>query len=469
MTSSIQDDAALGRSAFRKAAFRIVPFVGLMFFINYLDRTAIGLAGPNGMNDDLALTAAQFGFASGIFFLGYILLEVPSNLGLQKFGARKWLARIMVSWGVVSVLFTWVQNYEQLWILRFVLGVAEAGFVPGAVLFLTMWFPRQYRMKALAGFYLAQPITMVLGAPLGGLLIQYGDGLFGLAGWRFMFFAVGMPAVIVGFICYFYLTDSPSQARWLTEAERNWFVRELAADTGDRARASGGHLSLRAVFRAPKVFAIAIAYFGLNYGVYSLAFFLPSIIAGFQEQFGTEFSIVERGLITAIPYVPAAFALYFWSRYSARVGFRQWHVAAPLLVAGLSIPVALYMPGPATTIAVVVLTACGVTMTFSLFWSLPTTFLTGVAAAGGFALINSIANLGGFTAPYVTGAVADATGDYRLGMILTGLTLVMSSVIVFCLRLPAAADDERPPTEPVAPLSGPTPEPRDPDTHERTT
>src|SRR3954467_829212 len=192
------------KSAIRKVAIRLVPFVALMFFINYLDRTAISFAGPNGMNKDLALNAAQFGFASGVFFIGYILLEVPSNLALHKFGARRWLARIMVSWGIVSLLFTWVANIEQLYILRFILGVAEAGFFPGAILFLSLWVPARYRSKILGLFYLAQPLTTVIGAPLAGWLLSHDGAFFGLDGWRFMFLGVGLPAIVVGVIAWFY-------------------------------------------------------------------------------------------------------------------------------------------------------------------------------------------------------------------------------------------------------------------------
>ena len=209
------------RSAIKKVAYRLVPFVALMFFINYLDRTAIAFAGPNGMNGDLALSAAQFGFASGVFFIGYILLEVPSNLALHKFGARRWLARIMVSWGIVSLLFTWVGNVEQLYILRFILGVAEAGFFPGAILFLSLWVPSRHRSKILALFYLAQPLTTVIGAPLAGWLIQQ-EGLFGLEGWRVMFLGVSVPAIIVGIIAWFYLADSPAKAKWLNPDEKTW-------------------------------------------------------------------------------------------------------------------------------------------------------------------------------------------------------------------------------------------------------
>lgn len=439
-TTALED--ATAKSAFRKATFRLVPFVAILFFINYLDRTVISTAGPHGMNDDLALSSARFGFASGVFFIGYVLLEVPSNLGLHRFGARRWLSRIMVTWGIVAVLFTWVQNFEQLALLRFLLGVAEAGFTPGAVLFFTMWFPRHYRTRALGFFYLAQPVTGIFGPPLASLLIEHGHGILGLEGWRFMYLVVGLPAIIFGIVCWFYLTDRPAAARWLNDDEKAWFDRELEADNAQR-RDAGLDRGVARVFRTPKVFAIAAAYFGLNYGYYAMTFFLPTIVAGFQAQFNTHFSVVQQGLITACVNVPAALALLFWSRFSARRGFRPWHVAVPLLIAGISIPIALYMPSPLTTIIVVAITACGLTSTLSLFWSLPTTFLTGASAAAGFALINSIANLGGFSAPYITGWLEDGTGTYKTGLWLTGAILVAACTIILLLRLPGTSSGDQ--------------------------
>src|SRR3990170_2851531 len=244
------------RSAIRKVAVRLVPFVALMFFINYLDRTAIGFAAPNGMNEDLGLAAAQFGFASGVFFIGYILLEVPSNLALHRFGARKWLARIMVSWGIVAALFTWVQNFEQLAVLRFLLGVAEAGFFPGAILFLSLWVPAAHRGKILALFYLAQPLTTVIGAPLAGVLIQQHGVFLGLEGWRFMFLGVAIPAIIVGIIAWFYLKDRPADAKWLTPAEQEWLTDALVAEK-TATEASQHNVSVKQAFKSGRVWALS--------------------------------------------------------------------------------------------------------------------------------------------------------------------------------------------------------------------
>ncbi|WP_232519816.1 MULTISPECIES: MFS transporter [Actinosynnema] len=422
---------AVEKSAIRKVAMRLVPFVALMFFINYLDRTAIGFAAPNGMNTDLALTAAQFGFASGIFFLGYIVLEVPSNIALHKFGARRWLARIMVTWGIVAVLFTWVQNYTQLATLRFLLGVAEAGFFPGAVLFLSLWVPVRYRTKILALFYLAQPLTTVVGAPLAGWLIQQHDVFFGLEGWRFMFLGVGAPAIIVGVIAWFYLADSPKDAKWLTKEEQDWLTTALSKE--DAGKGPQKHHGLKAAFGSGRVWMLSLIYFGFIYGLYTLAFFLPTIISGFQESAGATFGLIEKGLITAIPYVPAAIVLYLWSRDATKRGVKTWHISIPAVVGAISIPLALYAGSPAATIAVITVTACAIFAALPNFWSVPTQFLSGAAAAAGVALINTVGNIAGFAAPYITGAIHDATGAYTVPMFVVGGFMLLSAILMVVL------------------------------------
>lgn len=420
------------KSAIRKVAVRLVPFVALMFFINYLDRTAIGFAAPNGMNDDLALSAAQFGFASGVFFIGYILLEVPSNLALHRFGARRWLARIMVSWGIVALLFTWVQNFEQLWILRFILGVAEAGFFPGAILFLSLWVPARHRSKILALFYLAQPLTTVIGAPLAGVLIQQ-HGLFGLEGWRVMYLGVAIPAIIVGVIAWFYLKDKPTDAKWLTAEEQEWLTGALVAEKIATEKAEPVKHNWKAAFTSGRVWVLAFIYFGFIYGLYALAFFLPTIIEGFQAQFGTSFDVFQKGLITAIPYVPAAIVLWLWARDATRRGLKTWHIVVPAVAGAVSIPLALFAGSPAATIAVISITAMAIFAALPNFWTLPTRFLTGAAAAAGVALINTIGNLAGFSAPYITGAVHDWTGGYEIPMLIVGGFMLLSAVLMVLL------------------------------------
>jgi MFS family permease len=419
------------QTAIRKISMRLVPFVALMFFINFLDRTAISFAGPNGMNRDLGLTVAQFGLASGIFFIGYILLEVPSNLALHRYGARKWLARIMVSWGVVSMLFAWVQSVEGLYTLRVLLGVAEAGFFPGAILYLSLWVPGRYRSKILSLFYLAQPLTVVVGAPLAAWMIGH-DGLFNMAGWRVMYLGVSLPAIVIGLLAWFYLVDRPAEAKWLDENEKRWLVAELEREKAEmQGRTS--HESVWTAMMNGRVWMLCLIYFGFIYGLYSLAFFLPTIINGFQQQFGTTFNVFEKGLITAIPYLPAAVVLYYWSKDATRRGCRTWHIALPALTGAVSIPLALQMWSPVSTVAVITITACSIFAALPNFWTLPTRFLTGAQAAAVVALINTIGNIAGFSAGYITGALKDMTGAYTVPMLVVGAFMLMSAVLMLIL------------------------------------
>lgn len=427
---------AIEKSAIRKVSFRLVPFVALMFFINFLDRTAISFAGPNGLTKDLGLTAAQFGFAAGVFFVGYILLEIPSNIALYKFGARRWLARIMVTWGIVALLFTWVSSIPGLYMLRFLLGVAEAGFFPGAILFLSMWVPARHRSHILALFYLAQPLTIVIGAPVAAMLIQ-ANGAFGLEGWRIMFFGVAIPAIAVGIIAWFYLADKPAQARWLTDAEKNWLTVELIKEEQTKKQSHSQHAG-RALLNG-RVWLLSLVYFGLIYGLYALAFFLPTIIGGFEGQFGAKFNVFQKGLITAVPYLPAAFALFLWSRDATRRGVRAWHVGIPALIGAASIPLALYMQSPAASIAAITVTACAIFSALPTFWSIPPRFLSGAAAAAGIALINTIGNTAGFIAPFVTGAIKDATGSYHAPMFVVGGFMLISAITIFAIGVSAKA------------------------------
>ena len=418
---------AVQASAIRKICWRLVPFVGLMFFINFLDRTAIAFAGPNGLTKDLGLTAAQFGFASGIFFIGYIILEIPSNLALHRFGARIWLSRIMITWGIVAAMFTWVSGINQLYWLRFLLGVAEAGFFPGAILFLSQWVPGRHRSTILAIFYLFQPLTIVIGAPAASLLLM-AHGAFGLAGWRIMFFGVAVPALLIGIVGLFYLVDSPAQAKWLTDAEKKSLIDALAAEHRPDNAHSYAHAGKALV--SGRVWMLCLIYFGFVYGLYALAFFLPTIIAGFQTQFGVKFGLFMNGVFTAVPYLPAAIFLFLWSRDSTKRGVRSWHVSVPAVVGGVSVPLALYMHSPAMAILMVTITACAIFGALPSFWAIPSRFLTGAGAAAGIALINTVGNIAGFSAPYITGMVKDWTGAFEPAMFIVGALMILSGVLV---------------------------------------
>lgn len=422
-------DNAAARATVRKISVRLAAFIGMMFFVNFLDRVSISFAGPSGMNHDLGLSAAQFGFAAGVFFIGYILLEIPSNLALHRYGARAWLARIMVTWGIVTVLFTWVQNVEQLYWLRFFLGVAEAGFFPGAILFLSLWVPQRFRSEVLASFYIAQPLTIVIGAPLAALLMEL-HGWTGLAGWRTMYLGVGLLAVVVGIITFFFLPDRPSDAKWLTADERRWLQDELAKEEGPARHAS----PLKALTNG-RVWLLAIVYFGLVYGLYAIAFFLPTIIGGLQTKAGVHFGVMEKALITAIPYLPAAIVLFLWSRDATRRGVRAWHVGIPAIIGAIAIPLAVQVSATVAIMALMTVVACAIFAALPPFWSIPSRFLSGGAAAAGIALINTIGNLAGFAAPYVTGWLKGLTGGYQLPMLIVGVFMALSAVVIFSLTL----------------------------------
>ena len=291
----------LVRAGVRRAGRRLVPLLILLYFVNYLDRVNIGFAGPNGMNAELGLSATLFGVAAGVFFIGYLLLEVPSNLMLHRFGARRWIARILVTWGIVATIMAFVPNATWLIVLRFLLGVAEAGFFPGIILYLTYWFPAGQRARMTAYFMTAIPISTAVGAVLSTLIIQHGDGLFGLSGWRVMFLIEGIPSVLLAVVVWFLLTDRPSAAGWMPQAEREALEERLATEAKEVSEASP--TSVLGALRSPRVLALSWVYFGVVYGLYALGFFLPTIIKGFAAQYGTHFSTVQQGLITAIPYV----------------------------------------------------------------------------------------------------------------------------------------------------------------------
>ena len=410
----------------RRVIWRILPFVFLMYLVNYVDRTALAFAAPNGMNEDLQLTATMFGFAAGIFFIGYILLEVPSNLLMQKYGARKWIARIMVSWGIIAALTAFVQNYELLLLARFLLGVAEAGFAPAIFLYLTFWFSNRNRVKAFSIFLLGIPMSSVITAPLATWLIGVGNATFGLEGWRFMIFTTGVPAIIIGVIAFFYLTDRPEQAKWLTPEQKDFLHNEIEAETDTSARHD---TSIKAALRNPKVWALAIAYMGIVYGLYGIGFFVPSIVDGFSKQFGTTFSPFQTSLLIAIPYAVAATCMVFWARHSAHTGDIGWHVLTTTTLGAIGILISAYVNNPFMIMVGVTLCALGVISSMPVLWGLPARILSGVGAAAGLAVVNTIGNFGGFAGPYLTGWLTDASGSYKLPFTLLAIFLILSGVI----------------------------------------
>ncbi|MFJ5695577.1 MFS transporter [Arthrobacter sp. NPDC093125] len=433
-----KDRPVIQAQVMRKVAMRLIPFLAVAYFFNYLDRTNISFAKLT-MSEDLGLTETMYGLASGLFFIGYVFLEVPSNLALHRFGARRWIARIVVSWGLVTAAMAFVNTPTALYITRILLGIAEAGFFPGIMLYLTFWFPRAVRVRLIGMFMLALPISSALGAPVSGAILQYLDGVFGLAGWQMLFLIQGIPTVLLGIAAWFYLTDHPRHAKWLTAAERQWLAATVESE--HQTASQVGHTSVGRTLRDPRVWTLGIVYFGIAYGLFALSFFLPTIVGGLAATFNTKFSILETSLIVAVPFACGAIAMVFWSRHSDRTGERFWHVALPALLAAVSIPMALYTNSPFATMAVISVTAIGIFCALPVFWYLPSIFLSGAGAAAGIALVNTLGASSGLVAPYLTGWLLDATGDSRAAMWVVGGFELVAVIAVLLLRKNLRAAD----------------------------
>jgi ACS family tartrate transporter-like MFS transporter len=420
---AISPDLALERATMRRVAWRLLPMLMLCYFIAYLDRVNIGFAGLT-MNKDLGFSSAVFGFGGGIFFLGYFLFEVPSNVILEKVGARTWIARILVTWGIISGCTALTVGEYSFFSIRFLLGLAEAGFFPGIILYLTWWFPSFYRSRITAIFMAAIPISNILGSLVSGELLNL-HGFLGLTGWQWLFIVEAAPAVVLGIVFYFVMTDRPEHADWLEPAQRKWLIGRLAAERAQREAIR--HYSLGEALRNKRVLLLSLVYFGGTFSGYGIVLFQPQIVRKLAEGFGT------IGLINAIPYVFGACAMILWGRHSDHTGERVGHTAIGYSVGAAGLIACGLMIDPIMTMTMLVVASIGSSSTGPCFWSLPTAMLSGTAAAGGIALINALGNLGGFFGPYIFGLVRDATGNFTLALIAIAMGPVMSAAVVLCL------------------------------------
>jgi ACS family tartrate transporter-like MFS transporter len=411
----------LETSAIRAISMRLIPFLVLAYFFAYLDRVNLGFAALT-MNADLKFSPTVFGWGAGIFFIGYFIFEVPSNLALQKFGASRWIARIMVSWGIISALMAAISGQWSFYFLRFLLGIAEAGFFPGIILYLTYWYPAEYRARFLGAFAVAVPVSTVIGAPVSGLLLGL-DGAMGLKGWQWLFIIEGIPSVLLGIVSWFYLTDRPEKAEWLNADQKVWLTSTLEAENA--AKQTLGQLSLRQVLLSRKVIALSMVYFGYVGAVYGMQFWLPQIVKAFG------LTNAQTGFVTAIPYLFGTIAMILWARHSDATRERVAHIGGPLLLTALALAVSSYIADPTTTMIVLTVAAIGMFCTFAVFWTLPTAWLSGTAAAGAIALINSIGNLAGFGGPYLIGWIKEATGNTSNGLLVLSLFPLAAGLLVF--------------------------------------
>jgi MFS transporter, ACS family, tartrate transporter len=418
-----------------KISRKLIPFLMLCYFVAYLDRVNVGFAALT-MNKDLGLTAEMFGFGAGIFFFGYFIFEVPSNLLLEKFGARIWIARIMISWGVVSTAMAFISGPYSFYAMRFVLGVAEAGFFPGIILYLTYWFTAAERARFVGLFMAAIPLSSVIGGPVSGLILDHFNGAMDLKGWQWLFVIEGVPSIIVGFLVLGLLIDKPKDATWLTADERAALDAKLAAEAKNREAVR--HYSLKDALTNPKVLALSLVYFGLVSGNYGLGYWLPTIVKGVATTLQLDVSAgininTLTGYLVAIPYALAVVAMIWWTRRSDMARERMWHVAAPAILGGAALAAAAYLTDP--MLAGVAVTICAIATYAALptFWTLPTAFLTGTAAAGGIALINAIGNIGGFAGPYAVGWLKDKTGGTTAGLLVLAAAYVLAGVITLAV------------------------------------
>ena len=427
--SAHDETVVLERATLAKVTRRLIPFLLLLYVIAWLDRVNVGFAALQ-MNRDLGFSPAVYGFGAGVFFVGYALFEIPSNLILARVGARRWIARIMITWGLVSASMMFVRSETTFYALRFLLGVAEAGFLPGIIYYLTHWYPAAARARAVSWFMAAIPLSIVIGGPLTGLLLEM-KGTLGLAGWQWLFLLEGLPAMILGVVVLFYLTDTPEQARWLDPEERTWLSARIRAEQSQAKSRHG--VGLRQALLHPTVWQLALIMFACQSGSYGLTLWVPQILKGLSGM-----SDLHVGMISAIPYVCAAIGMVLIGMHSDRTGERFLHIAIPSTIGAIGFTASAFLLSPIPGLIALTIAAIGDLGSRGPFWSLPGRFLVGSASAGGIALINTIGSLGGFVGPYGVGLVKNATGDFTGGLLLLAFMLFVSTIATLHLRRASA-------------------------------
>ena len=409
-----------------KITFRLIPFLCLLFFIAFLDRVNIGFAALH-MNADLGLSATAFGMGAGLFFIGYFFFEVPSNIFLQKFGARITLSRVMVLWGICSAGFAFVQTETQFYVLRFLLGAAEAGFLPGVIYYFTIWLPAAHRARLIGLFVMMIPISSVLGAPLSTWLIQATEGWHGYRGWQWMFVLEALPAIILGIVVLYVLPNKPAEVKWLSAEEKQWLNDQMSHEHAVKAKhLPSGWLQALLNWRTLK---IIVVYSSIVFAIYAVGFWIPQIVKGFGM------SMTQTGFMTATPYLIASICMVLWARHSDKTRERVWHVALPCWFGAISFVIAFFNLDN-TLVAMLALSGCmvGIFCALPPYWTFPTLFFSGSAAAVGIAAVNSIGNLAGYVGPFAVGVLKDITGNFANGLLLTGAVLVVGGIAALTLR-----------------------------------
>jgi ACS family tartrate transporter-like MFS transporter len=429
---SKQEISELERVTMARVTWRLLPFLLLLYIVSWLDRVNVGFAKLQ-MNADLGFSETVYGVGAGIFFVGYALFEIPSNLLLVKFGARLWIARIMITWGLISASMMFVHDATTFYAMRFVLGVAEAGFLPGIVYYLSQWFPREQRARAVSWFMIGIPLSVVFGGPLSGWLLGF-DGYLGLKGWQWLFIVEGLPAVFLGFVVLVFLTDKPADARWLAPEQRQWLSERIESEHQAAQKKHG--ISVIAALRHPTVWLLAFIMFCCQTGSYGLTFWVPSIVKGLSG-----YTNLEVGFFSALPYIAAAAGMVLIARSSDRSGERFLHVAIPTAIGALGFIATGLMHSPIPAMIALTVAAVGDYGTRGPFWAMPGKFLSGSAAAGAIGLINAMGAVGGAIGPPAVGYLKDVTGSFVGPMYLLSGILFAGSVMTLVLRKSPALGD----------------------------
>lgn len=403
---------------------KLIPFLALIYVVAYIDRSVVGFAKLH-MNAAVGISDAAYGLGAGLFFIGYFLCEVPSNLALERFGARRWFARILLTWGLITMAMALIHNAATFYVLRFLLGAAEAGLYPGILYFLTKWFPMRHRARIIGLLVLAQPIALIITGPIAGWVLST-PGLFGLSNWQTLFVVSGLPAVLLCLPTLRLVPESPADAKWLSARDRAWIERELAADQKTFALKSHGN-PLKAL-KDKRVLLLSLLFLPFPLSIYGLSLWLPTII----KQFGV--TDANTGLLSAVPYLFAVVGLYLVPRHSDRKGERYWHIVVVSGVAALTMAASAWVQTPALQFLFICLTAFSIYSIQAVVWALPGQFLTGASAAVGIATINSLANLGGYLGPYGIGLIKDATGSLAAGLYFLAAMLVFAVIMTFVVR-----------------------------------
>lgn len=411
-------------ATYRKVTIRLMPFLILCYLVAYLDRVNVGFAKLQ-MLGDLKFSETVYGLGAGIFFIGYFIFEVPSNIIMHRVGARVWIARIMVTWGIVSALTLFVKTPFQFYAIRFLLGAAEAGFFPGIILYLTYWFPAHRRAKMVGAFMVGIPLAGIIGGPLSGAIMQLTHGAMGWHGWKWMYLLEAVPAFIVGVATVLYLDSRVRDAKWLTEEQKQLIERDIAAE----AKGKKEHHSLMAVFTDGRLWLMCWLYFTCSLGQYALTMWMPTLVKATGVT-----SVLNIGLITAIPYICVAISMVALGAHADKTRERRWHEGGPLIIGAILLVLSM-LAGTHTVLAIVLLSiaAAGIIPASPMFWAIPTSFLTGAAAASGIAMINSVANLGGFVAPAVVGYLKDLTHGNLIPMIVMAIVVCGGGITAICL------------------------------------